>query len=430
MPMLYASGEGLNLLARARVLAHAIGNPGTEALYPESYLWDGRPALPTRFLGAMNFGVDLAAWSNGDFETWADTDDATGWTFDSLGGTATLTQEGTIKNSGAFSAAINGGTNGARLFRTFLVRAGEKRRLLSALRSDGTANGITVRLVSERTGRSLAAGGASWAASTATRVFSQTAAAWASNAVNYQVESLARCGQRGLVTLRLEIHVEPGVLAYVDDTEDFPGADLASAHGLLCEDKAEFAWFLSDDGTGGDSTMTAGSAANGFGVDQIPNLYLRRPATVYRRWHHFQVGSDEMAPELGELVLCQVNETATMADWGTELRRVEANIRNEVGDGDAQAFGHARWPRSGYVFRWQHAERSSGAAAASMREARDEFWGRSRGGRHTILIVPRTDENHVHLVRAEDDWSLRRQFNVYADNEQLLMELPFPSDAR
>jgi hypothetical protein len=421
VPILYASGEGLNLLARARTLIHDAGSDGADPLFPEANLWDGRPALPCRFLGDTIINVDLAGFENGDFESWEDTDQATGWTFDPQLGDGLLEQSAGMAHSGSFGARIVGGSNGAVLSRRFRVRAGEKRHLQVWLRGN-----IRIRLHNTATGRGLDPSG-DWV-SPSGPVLEQDADVYVERNINYQVESLHRCGGRGMVTLQLEVLVVPGLEGAVDDLNDWPAVDMLSFHGLLCQGNAVPTWRLSDDGTTWTDPLAAGDLSAGFQPDEIPNLYLRRGATTYKRWHQVAITETQFVPpEIGELVLSQVSELTDMAEWGTELRVIEANIRNEVGDGDMQAFGHSLWPRRAIVFRWAHAERSGGAALAGMREARDEFWGRARGGRHNILIVPRTDERQVLLVRAEDDFSVRRLFKVFADQEQLLTELPFAS---
>jgi hypothetical protein len=241
---------------------------------------------------------------------------------------------------------LTGGTQGVVLYREFRARAGEKRKILAWLLGDG-----------------------------------------------YQVESLARCGGDSMVTLRVEVRALPGTVVFVDDLDDWPAADILSFHGLHCEDRVVPSWQVGDDGGSWGSAISAGHLDNGFAADQIPNLYLLRTPTNYKRWHLINLLGEHVAPELGELVLAQVTQLQSTADWGAELRVVEANIRNEVGDGDVQAFGHARWPRRALGLRWQHPERTTGGALSRMREARDEFWGRARGGRHNVLLVPRTDEN-------------------------------------
>src|SRR5262245_51681769 len=271
MPLLYSGGEALNLIERARILAHAIGNPGCDPLFPETFLYDGRPALPAKFLDAVNLIVDLAAYGNGDFETWPSSSQAEGWTFDALGGSGTLAKTSVAGefHSGAFAAKITGGTNGAVLSREFSARAGEKRKLDAWLKGNGVnADGITARLVNTATGRWLNSVGA-WVG-TAADALSQLGGSYAQKTLNYQVESLGRCGGRGVVTLRLEIRAISGVTVFVDDTDDWPAADLLSFHGLICEGKAEPTWTVADDGTSWADAVAAGSATNGFAPDEIP----------------------------------------------------------------------------------------------------------------------------------------------------------------
>jgi hypothetical protein len=451
MPILYASGEGLNLLSRARAFAHGASSAGADPLFPEAYLWDGRPALPCRFLGNVEMSFDLAAYSNGDFETWLSASSLQGWTFDTLGGDGTLEQSAATAHSGSYGVKLLGGSNGVRLYREFRVRAGEKRKLSVWLTTNPPAvkstsekteepppepeepeepppepgdYGATVWLINKSTGRALSPTGA-WESAAVPVVLGTTT--YQQHSIEYEVESLHHCRQ-GMVTLLLELRAGVDAAAGADDLQDWPACDMLSLHGLLCQDGSTLEWSVSDDGMTWTDTIEGVDPDVGFAPDEIPTFYLRRPATTFKRWHKLFIGYAVYQPiEIGELVLSQVAALIDMADWGTELRVVEANIRNEMGDGDVQAFGHSRWPRRGVVFRWLHADRSEGAALAGMREARDELWGRARGGRHNILIVPRTDERQVLLVRAEDDFSVRRHFRVFSDQEQVLIELPFAS---
>jgi hypothetical protein len=440
VPILFATGEQFNLLERGTVSVVGTADP----LFGVGGLQDGRASKPMRFSGMTaveSIIVDLDAFTHdgqsGDFETW-DAGQPVGWTVEDGGGTGVVeeTTDAPEVHGGTSAARMTGGDLGVAVSRAFVTRAGERRRHSVWMKCNDGSDVVKVRIKNLRTGRYLNSS-FQWQA-TPTFAFTHTGTTTYTNvAFGYVIESLFKCGLIDLPLIVITYFATDGSIVFVDDAADWPAVDLVGLFGLKVDDRCTVNWQTSSNGSSFSSSVLAGDHEAGFLPDQKPNLYLRRDISLFggvdQRFHRVQFDNDTVSPaeprEIAELVLCQATQLGRMRDWGAEFKEIETNISNRTVTGDVQAFGMSRWRRRALQMQWAFPETSNGASLTNMREARDYFWGRARGQRHNILFVPDSDMNTVMLMRGTDEWSVRKLFHVYGENEVTLAELPFVSAA-
>jgi len=428
--LLYAAGAKYNLLERGTITLSGTPDP----IFGVSGLTDGRPSKPMRFSGLStveSVSVDMDAFEDtGDFEESSGF--PVGWTA-ATAGTSTVTRTTTAGefHAGTAAAKLTGGDSGASISKTIEVRAGERRRLDVWLKLADAADTLRIKIKNNRTGRYLDTG-LDWGASVLSAYVHTGTTTYTHVTFAYTVESLFKCGMIDLPTLTFTFSVGANDIGFVDVAADWPDVDLVACFGLRIDDRCTVNWETKASGGAYGNSVLAGDADDGFLTDQKPNLYLYRDISlfggVHQRFHRVEFDNDTVAPlearEIGELVLCQVSTLARTYDWSVELITMEEDIASESGDGDLQVYIKMRWPRRALGLQWKF------LSDAQMREARDDLWGRARGRRYPLLIVPDDTANLVMLMRENGAWSVRKQFStLYTDNDRTLTELPFVSTA-
>lgn len=373
------TGEALNSIDVQMPSAHIVMAPtGTDALYPLAQLFDGKPYLATKWVSAgadPRVTVDLNQVA-GDGESLGPTAGATSyagmWTAD----TGTLVTDAAIKNSGAVSLKLSGtGTCHVDI----LVRAGQLRKAEWALYGTGAA-AVGIRIQNLHTGSYLRNDG-TWVA--AIDLDSQTAANWKTGSIQYQVESLATCGNAPLVWLRYSF-IAAGTPVYIDDVYDYPAVDFAGCFGTQNWDPvlAPQVRSSTDNFSGSDVLQSAMTFAK-------PVVAVRLAAPIYHRyWRLKLLGTPRVAPGLGELVLGQTQLLQKAPRLGPRVAWSEAGqIRRGAISGATRARNMGPWPtrtvEMSYRFDTQ----------AQFRQFRDELFRGSRGGAiPTILMATDTTQ--------------------------------------
>lgn len=432
MAFVFATGERFNNLSRSLSISLP-GLSSADPLFPITNLYDGRPSLPFRFsslLDEESIIVDMQILGNAGLENWSD-DVPEGWTKDVFGGSGTVVETtdvlGGEVTEGNSAAEFSAGSAGASLYRDVTVRPGERMNISSNLRGDGT-NPISLRVQCLETGRFLTSA-SEWSPTAQDRA-SQTANSYTPDDFinSFQVESLERCGYRDEVTLRITLRMMAGGPGFADNLMLWPHSDLLSMHGLSVDDRCVIRWDATNDFIGFVDALTVGSADDGFGPDQIPNVYIKRPVANSKRFQRITFDNGGVAParprEVGELILCQSETLQRNANYGVDVRVLrDDDVVHQAANADRQVYGRARWPRRALAMRWLF------TAEDQVRQHRDELWGRAGGGRHPLLLIPNEQRAAAYLVRLDDTWSVRREFNTWQDNALTFSELPFVSAA-
>jgi len=374
MPYYMLTGEALNAIDVQLPSSHVVMAPtGTDALYPLAQMFDGKPYLATKWIGAgadPRVTVDLNQIpGDGEGPGSAPATSYSGvWTAD----VGTIAVEGTIKNSGASSIKLTG--VGAQCHVDILVRAGQKRKAEWALYGNTVATNFQVTNL--HTGKNLFPDG-SWGA-LGTLLDSQVAASWKTGSIQYQVESLAACGSSPLVWLRFTFISQGATPAYIDDILDYPAVDFAGCFGTQNWDPVLAPQLRSstDNFSGSDVLQGAMTFAK-------PVVSVRLAAPVYNRWWRLKLlGTPRVAPGLGEFVLGQAQLLQRAPQLGPKVSWIEAGqIRRGAISGATRARNMGPWPTRDVQMSWRFKDQ------ASFRQFRDELFRGSRGGAIPTILM-------------------------------------------
>lgn len=424
--MWYLAGNprSYNLLARAFSITAA---PDSNPLYPPLFLSDGDPATPwiASILSDNNgWVIDVNQLANPTLDAWAG-GAPVGWlkaTQGSLVFVLETTTAGEVRSGSAAKLQCLNTVGEARITQEKTFRSGEPVMLDGWMRGDGVHGG-QVAVLCKETNRYLRLG-VDDAASTwgeYQSLFAEVGTTYANKRRTFTVEPYS-VTLRDTVTLRLILKYnasEAGFAgtAFFDDWTMIPGANGVSVHGHNAEPSLDFNIYAGD--TEG-SLVGQGTVP---GPNPRPAFYKLLGGLVYKRIWRLRW---EIAPALeeraaGEVVLAAFTEAQGHPSFGYEWKTLHPQTRNVSRGREVRSRKDA-----------QHVERAIrlpfSLRTVEQEEIRQEWFERSWGGHHPMVLIPLDDDPIVIQGRVDETYSVRRQFlDNWVPGDIIVAESPLPT---
>lgn len=408
-----------NLLARANArggLTSSGSNPNLDV----GNLCDAVPGTIHEFAAIgtdQSVVADLQELANANFETaFVGQLPTAAWTSASFG--AGVTSRDTVTTHGgslgALKCDVGAGVSLAGVRYTFNVRAGEQFELSGWMRGrDGGVARVQVR--NPRTDMRLQSDG-SWSRASGIDLFtdSGTDGEYVLKTVKAQVEDYADC-RADVVPLILTLYCSTtSGVALFDDWLYTPGFNFVSVHGHNMEPSRLFRVSGSDDG------VTYSPIHVGI-TPRDPSFWAYNVIEYHRYVKLIDLGTPYAeAGQWGEVVLAQAQTATIHPRMGYETPMVRRQVRNQSVGGEVRSHLES-------LFEERVLRLSFGLAGTKLDELRDEWFKRSAGGHHPMVVAPLDDELDVFHGRIENSLTLRRSFINYREGEVLFTESPFPS---
>jgi hypothetical protein len=419
MTMRILTGRLFNLLERG-----ILTMPTAHAQLPKERLFDGRPSRAYRSAAvgaAQFFRVDGNLISDGisdfgGFEAWTG-GTPNGWT-EVNSGTGDVTQETTIKNSGASSAKLSAGTGFASLSRDVVVKAGEVINIESALRGDGTTETF-LRIYNPLTHKYLQVNGTWGFTNVGYRV--RTAASFEVLLAAVTVEDYAAC-QSDTVALKVEVRNQTtSGIGYADDVRIWPRVNFLGCFGHNIDvGGGNGSGFLSSIDNFGSNTN------EGALVIIAPSFYkLLAAGNQDRRYWAMYINDANSVPiELGELVIGYAQQPLQQHEDPVESDSRWDRQASVTPGGERHVHKRSKWQVRSRVFHYNL------WSQAAYDNARELFHLRPEGDTYPVVIVPETTRSEVihGRLRANLGDSLIVT-DYYTDVAVELEESPFASTA-
>ncbi len=413
------AGQKHNVLERGTVTVSS-----SNALYPPSWLWDGRPSNDCRFAAAGlndHITVDTCLTQDPGFESWLDFTTPEKWTPTTTGGAAVERAPVPAPDSGTYacklsSPAINPGN--AQVEQVREARAGETLYALARARTDfPPGEFIHLYCQNQKTKRWLQPG-AVWAASELPFLSQALGSTYQTLAAPIVVEGMDVC-LTDLVPLRFIAKYEGqaydgGVL--IDNFQVLPAIDLASIHGHNLDASIAVELRSTNDPAWATSTLRATLAT------RVPAFYglLGSPVWTDRYWRVLFAGTNLAPIEIGECVLGLSRALTRRPNYGHELKDLYPDVATETPAGELYVAPLSRWPRRVWASQFRF------DSEASAQEQLREVYRRCQGRRFPLVVVPDDAKPEVLLGRIDRSWKARRVLlNVYDATDLIVTESPF-----
>lgn len=381
--ILAGAGRRFNAIEAAALAdASRVSPSSTDSELVKANLYRGDPSEAFKFgSGAANasIAVDLDIVPNGGFETWTLASVPDGWTVES--GTATENTSNEVEGTSCLQLSdLN-----AKVSITILVPAGARFGGVRAQARGNTSSTAAIYIQNLATGKYLQDGASGWTATQTPFSTSSSTSYDAATADNVDVESIAVCGLRSLVPIKISC-------------EQTAGSQNVFFDAIHIWFAWNFAAVLNHDVAAGATLKMQRDTDSAFGSptdvltfdDARPNVWgwggsdttfvSDRYARLIQTTENF-----EGPASIGELVIGRVLELET----GQELPRVSQyampSVETVRPSGGLRQANYSDWIPRRFPMKFYHETSAFG-----------EFWRevivRSRFGADPVIIVPDKNE--------------------------------------
>jgi hypothetical protein len=411
-PFALLAGPYLNHLVRTAT-APAM-SPSANSLFPSTRLYDNRSSLPALFsMGSsdstISFDLNLVL---GTFET---TDDLSAWTMLGIG---SIIANVSVSYAGAASGqvVIDGGSGGTEAIAVAdkTVRSGEELNFFGAA-ANSDANGTAyIALRNRQTGNWLSTG-LTWT-STQSWVLTTTSTGWATNTLNFTVESLATC-ITDTVTLRIYLGTT-GTDSYFDQISLWPSTNWFSVHGHNIPPFIHPIIEYSTDYGGGwttHSTMT-------LRRDSFYSIFSSMARAQNWRLRFEGIPDTTSLIFLGELVVGQYFSLLHNPNYGGTLKWIDQQTRMTSELGEDFVSLHNQGPQRSMQLTFTF------PSSTEYEQVHKQMFRGSRGGANLICIAPlEMDSSVVVLGRIRDSIEFAKNTPLERTGVLEIVETPLPN---